>query len=373
MLAREFAMFIYFGTLLTCGATRPQSGDQPMYASDGWPLTLSSYSKCPGQCIGTDYDDTFLRPGSCVCSSEEEPKDCSPKRQTWKQCKWPFTGEEFRSIGEGIYFNLSAAAPSGRLQGVQNYTLNVRVIHDLDDTIVCSGGQFPKGVDKICQGTQKGKLYPGVAEFFYALSLGNQQDVVWGVTKANPSVPFSARPNKLSAVLGVKRCRGHDLEFRRRVCSCSGADACESNARDCTCFGLDDELAQYGHTRDAMDFINGDFSGMGFTKFKNWRELRQSLNQPAVFVGDNGQGDLAASEMMLIASQRGTVTNGAVIAAFIHDVRQKCDDECRQAWALQNIFFFGTYGDAAEIAAKLGLIPDDFARKVVDAVYERSA
>lgn len=304
-----------------------------------------------------------------------------------KNCTWPHKGSEFGHLGTpigdlaqfAVYGPVTPQPPHSHLRGLRDLSSarrlqllshGVRVLHDIDDTIVCSGGSHFKGIDKKCAGTKEKHLYPGVVELFYALSLGPSSAAVWGEAAANYTVPFSARPWVLFYLLAARQCSGEDLRFRQKICGCAGGSAgCKRKDADCGCFGIATELAQYGHLRDGTDFVNQRFKRLGRTKFGNWySNIYGHLGQPAVFFGDNGQGDLVASQLMLIASQRLSPRRGAVLAAFVHDVQEPpaCPSGgCRSAWARHNIFFFRDYAEATAIALDLGLISSRFAARIL--------
>merc|ERR1719487_1083799 len=112
---------------------------------------------------------------------------------------------------------------------------------------------------------------------------------------------------------------------------------------------------------------------MGYTKYSNWKSgVLGHVAAPTVFFGDNGQGDFAAAQMMLLRSQTEPMNKGRVVAAFIHDVAQTClSDECRTTWAEQNIFFFANYGEAADIAKNIGLVSEERSTRVIAEVKRK--
>lgn len=328
------------------------------------------------QCVGTQPTDTVFK-CNCKPGSEERSACSSPK--AWHDCQWPRT-HDWVSIGQGPFFDISRAAPGGHLIGIADLPAaellqeGVVVLTDLDDTVVCSGGP-PAGIDRTCNGTKKKDLYPGVVEFYYAMSLGSNRHAHWGRTRVSEIVPFSARPHEMKFAMAVKKCTSIDLVMRQRICGCGGEAPCfQADSMACTCFGMNVDDAQYGSFKDLVGFVASNFNRMGETKARNWMYFKKKLAKPAVFVGDNGQGDLVAAQMMLIQSQslpcKPSDCRGRVVAAFIHDVADECSQpECREAWALHNIFFFANYKEAAEKAAEVGLIPKPaHVQKVADAV-----
>jgi len=280
---------------------------------------------------------------------------------------WPQT-KDFKDVGQQPFV---WAAQELRVDQLRKEKIGVRVMTDLDDTLFCSGGgRISGGIDAVCAGTTKHGLYPKVAEFYYSLSLGFRADVTWGVTSAPGAIPFSARPSPLVAAaeavgrnFGVGHCGPKDFMVRERVCGCPSEVACKSRERNpkCSCFGIATELAHYGRLGNMTDVWNDDFTDMGYTKFNNWAmsQSRSKFDSPMVFVGDNGQGDLLAAQMMLAASfELPDSWCGQVIAAFIHDVADACDEGCKDAWAEQNIFIFSNYTEATQKAKQIRLLPE---------------
>jgi len=224
----------------------------------------------------------------------------------------------------------------------------VVVMTDVDDTIKCSGGP-PAGADGACMHTKKHEMYPGVVAFQLALARGRKDS-----KKPKKVIPLSARPAELSMFLSMKKDSKEGRAYARAA-----------EVQNVT-WGLDTENAQYGSVFDVTDFTElagmGDtdltrYDKLGHRKFKNWLKVANSFGQAAVFVGDNGQGDTVAAQMMLKRSADMKDEQGALRAAFIHDVIRRCvSKDCRETWAKHGIYMFQHYGDAADIAAELGLI-----------------
>merc|ERR1712190_134259 len=61
--------------------------------------------------------------------------------------------------------------------------------------------------------------------------------------------------------------------------------------------------------------------------------------------------------------------DGALRAAFIHDVRGLCKEEvCRERWAAHGIYLFSHYADAAGQAEALGMITSEGCKRVCAAM-----
>eukprot|EP00928_Gymnodinium_smaydae_P010681 TRINITY_DN14025_c0_g1_i5.p1 TRINITY_DN14025_c0_g1~~TRINITY_DN14025_c0_g1_i5.p1 ORF type:complete len:537 (+),score=42.12 TRINITY_DN14025_c0_g1_i5:123-1733(+) len=293
--------------------------------------------------------------------------------------------------------------PLPYIQGVQTmeqqngnlFIKGAQVLTDIDDTIKCSGGHQPAGIDSTCKNTDVGALYPGVVGFYKALTLGHQGPSTIVPAERFP-IPLSARPRALSLLLGMKRCKKVDLFFRQLACdgSCT-LFTCHQNYRkfrrrkenECSCFGLNTKAAQYGELLDyATDrenehiyerfkqkeeserspvFESGGYAKMAFSKFNGFLNLVKTLKKPVpmVFVGDNGQGDFSAAQMML--RFKDTHGHHHMHAAFIHYVRKDMDPDSAQftaaqkAWGKQRIYVFRDYMEAARIALENHIISND--------------
>jgi len=271
----------------------------------------------------------------------------------WEDCEWANFGEngddwsdKYPSLegypGEGIFTDVPKAI------AFDSSGVGALVIMDVDDTITCSGGFF--GGDKVCSGTSMGHMYPGVAEFALAVARGPANSV-------QPSlvVPSSARPDELSAFVAMKPDSPVGKAF-----AAAGARQGISD------WGLDCDNAMYGSIFDLRDVADAigkfdtdctRFDKFGSRKYHNWQGISGMGAKLGVFIGDNGQGDAVAAQMMLKRSESMTDSQGALRAAFIHDVMLKCTSrECQDTWAMYGIYLFSRYADAAMKALSLGII-----------------
>eukprot|EP00928_Gymnodinium_smaydae_P010685 TRINITY_DN14025_c0_g6_i1.p1 TRINITY_DN14025_c0_g6~~TRINITY_DN14025_c0_g6_i1.p1 ORF type:complete len:437 (+),score=34.31 TRINITY_DN14025_c0_g6_i1:367-1677(+) len=318
--------------------------------------------------------------GSCTVHHEQFDMDMSDC--TWLQVRHykhiqrppppyvkgvQFTRQAKQSQGDGMLFSKGA-----------------QILTDVDDTIKCSGGQQPAGNDETCKDTEPGAFYPGVVAFYKALALGHRDPE----SKIPPSqfpIPLSARPQKLSAIMGTKQCRKLDLHFRELMCGCTEAECDENVEGDkCGCFGLNTADAQYGHLLDYLTdrpkeliyldladmekkrgkpvFESGGYAKMAQSKFRGFINLVKQgrgheTQVPMVFVGDNGQGDFSAAQMML--RFRDMQGKSRMHAAFIHYVRKDLGpgefEAAQKAWAEQRIYLFRDYLEAGRIALNKAL------------------
>lgn len=73
-----------------------------------------------------------------------------------------------------------------------------KILSDVDDTVTCSGGSWPAGVDS---SFPKKALYPGVLAFYRELDLGSAGSDDWDSTSRVGNLVFlSARPHVYKSV-----------------------------------------------------------------------------------------------------------------------------------------------------------------------------
>jgi len=239
----------------------------------------------------------------------------------------------------GIYSHVPTVSPPTQTGGFA-------VISDVDDTMECSGG-FPGGADSICLGTEVGEMYPGVAQFQLALARGPRD-----ATSIRKVAPLSARAEELRLFLAMRENSTEDIAYR------TAAEAVGIQG-----WGLDVDNAMYGSLFDLTDIVHlrgtelTRYINFGYRKYKNWKSVGDNWGQGVIFVGDNGQGDAVAAQMMVRRSEGLSDQQGAVRATFIHDVLRRCTSSaCRDTWASHGVHLFEHYAHAAGLAAKMGLI-----------------
>jgi len=196
------------------------------------------------------------------------------------------------------------------------------------------------------------EIYPGAVQFMLELARGKRENK-WGNVQPPPLVRLlSARPQRLS--------------FLRMTTTSIVAREFERVARQnkLTSWGLDLEGSRYGRLRDVLPAVRGDFRAFGRTKVQNWvDELGLDAGQAkAIFIGDNGQGDVQAAFNM---AQFGP----PFAAAFIHhvvdapieqwtftDASANCFNADIAMLRRHKIHLFNGYLDASRKALSLGFI-----------------
>jgi len=337
------------------GQTQDESIELANLEDEGFPCRRYEICKCES----AGYEEATTCAANTCTFTPWAPRFCSPtgkgwafspdcpKIKSWKSCMWANFNDpkqDYDAPGQDHYVEVpEAPAPTGE---------PLAVLTDVDDTIKCSGGGVG-GVDKQCLGTKPHKMYPGVADFQLALARGVNNSM-----EPRKVIPLSARPSELRWILKMKE-NSPENEAYKKAASKAGIAS----------WGIDTVRAGYGSVADFIDVLFKvkltRFSRMGHRKFRNWRKIIPHVGGPTAFVGDNGQGDAVAAQMMLKESPMRTSLGGSMQVSFIHDVKQSCRSaECRTAWAKVGIHMFDHYPQAAEIAFRLGFISEESCSQV---------
>eukprot|EP00439_Symbiodinium_sp_Y106_P039359 s7302_g4.t2 len=217
-------------------------------------------------------------------------------------------------------------------------SVGAQILSDVDDTIKCSGGPRGGGIDEC--GYRK-EIYPGAVQFMLEIACGRAAGT-FSKDRPPPSVRLlSARPEKLG-FLRMKPTSKVAREFQR-----------VAEANELPSWGIDFQGSKYGRLRDVFPALLGDFRPFGRTKLRNWEEVLGTDvgQQKAVFLGDNGQGDVQAAHDMAMFGP-------PFVAAFIHQVADnKAVDHPR-------IRYFHGYLEASKIALQMRLISPSGHRRV---------
>ncbi|KAK1930355.1 hypothetical protein P3T76_014026 [Phytophthora citrophthora] len=222
-----------------------------------------------------------------------------------------------------------------------------KVLSDVDDTLYSSGGRYPAGLDTRYP---RHTLYPGVLPFYRELDLGTVGPDEWTDDRVGNLVFLSARPHVYKDV---------------------------SEKKSYTKFAaLHEKMGMHtlptmlaGNLRSGRAFMwQGDLEPMAQKKFDNFCEFYQLYPEfKHVFVGDNGQGDVRAAE--LIVEKFGP---DALEAGFFQRVQpmEKMfnyhSKEDLERWRKMNIIFFDTYVGAAVEALRMKKIRLGGLKKICD-------
>ncbi len=158
-----------------------------------------------------------------------------------------------------------------------------KVLSDVDDTLYCSGGSYPAGVDK-----RYGKkvVYPGVLAFYRELDLGTRGPEEWPDNRVGNLVFLSARPHVYKDI--SEKANFSKFEQLRLT----GEDG--RKGMHTTPALLTGDLIS-----GSQYIVNNDFEPLAAKKFENFKRYVSIYPEFShVFVCDNGQGDVRAGEMM---------------------------------------------------------------------------
>lgn len=222
-----------------------------------------------------------------------------------------------------------------------------KVLSDVDDTLYSSGGRYPAGMDTRFP---RHALYPGVLSFYRELDMGTNGPDDWTDDRVGNLVFLSARPHVYKDMSEKKSYAKFAALYEKM-----GMHT------------LPTMLA--GNIKSGRAFMwQGDLEPMAQKKFENFCEYYQLYPEfTHVFVGDNGQGDVRAAE--LIVEKFGSE---ALEAAFFQQV-QPLDKvfgyhskEDLERWRRMNIVFFNTYVGAAVEAVKMKKVRLGGLRKICE-------
>lgn len=271
-----------------------------------------------------------------------------------------------------------------------------KILSDVDDTLSCSGGRYPAGCDK--QLPRKA-IYPGVLDLYRELDLGADSEADWydevqlAVIRNNEDwllrdvgnlVFLSARPHFYRDWL-----ESHSFEKFRKLQEDRGLYATPTM--------LAGDIGS-----GAAYMMTDDFEYLAKKKFQNLLEYAQLYPEYShVFIGDNGQGDVRAAELVHTARRQAELPvapdghlaaggpaadDGAfgarppfiwpeLVMTYIHLVRpinetHGWDKNAPERWKEMNIVFVRNYVEAAHHAAvvcKPPLIRPEGLRRVMAA------
>lgn len=158
-----------------------------------------------------------------------------------------------------------------------------KVLSDVDDTLLSSGGMYPAGVDKRYA---KKTVYPGVLAFYRELDLGTEGPDEWEDDQVGNLVFLSARPHfyrdmsEKHNFAKFEMLRANTLDGRKGLHTTPSLLAGDLSSG-----------SQY--------MMRNDFEPLAKKKFDNFRRYVSIYPEyKHVFVCDNGQGDVRAAEIM---------------------------------------------------------------------------
>lgn len=216
-----------------------------------------------------------------------------------------------------------------------------KILSDIDDTLECSGGKYPKGRDR---SYPEHAIYPGVLAFYRELDLGSQgsESEEWESGRVGNLVFVSARPHVYEDVL-------ESAVFKKVE-------------------KLQKTRGKYGlYTSPSL--LAGDLSAGGnFIITDNFEPLAQKKYDTmceylkiypefkCIFIGDNGQGDVRAAEMVMANEN----FRDNMKRVYVHKVQAIEDtyvtNDLYKSYGDHSICYFDNYVDAAMDAYHQGLI-----------------
>ncbi len=158
-----------------------------------------------------------------------------------------------------------------------------KILSDVDDTLVSSGGSYPAGIDKRFP---KKMVYPGVLAFYRELDLGTRGPEEWPENRVGNLVFLSARPH-------VYKDLSEQSSFRKfeklRMLSADGRKGMHTVP----------SMLPGDITSGSQYIATNDFEPLARKKFDNFKRYVSIYPEyQHIFVCDNGQGDVRAAELM---------------------------------------------------------------------------
>lgn len=206
-----------------------------------------------------------------------------------------------------------------------------KILSDVDDTLVCSGGNYPAGVDK---SYPHKAIYPGVLSFYRELDLGIEGEDTWDVDRVGNLVFLSARPHVYKSLSESRTfLKFQQIEGLR--------------ARPALLSGNLGSGTKY--------LLNDDTKALAITKYQSFKEyITLYPEYKSVFIGDNGQGDVIAAEYMFrdkdLLSAAGDMSLSRAYMHVVQPLNQTRVDDIKYRNPFQvnhQICYFSTYIDAA--------------------------
>lgn len=210
-----------------------------------------------------------------------------------------------------------------------------KILSDVDDTLCSSGGHYPAGIDKRYA---KKVVYPGVLAFYRELDLGTSGPEEWPESRVGNLVFLSARPHVYKDMSENRSFSKFEKLHAKRKDGRRGMHTVPS-------------LLPGDLVSGSQFMVTNDFEPLARKKFENFKKYVSIYPEyQHIFVCDNGQGDVKASEMMFDNSP---YEFGPV---YVHKVQplHKTHGYEPEKWRKKEFMpcFFSTYPEAALDAAK---------------------
>lgn len=253
-----------------------------------------------------------------------------------------------------------------------------KIVCDVDDTLVCSGGSFPAGMDT---SYPKKELYPGVLGFLRELDLGTTKSSPTTIAPAASAQVSYYKHNKLADLTNKVNYVWEENRLSNLV-FLSARPHVYSDISEQMTYGKFENLRKnrglHGNPTllcGALDtgakfIVKNDMEPLAVTKFANYSEYSAIYPEfKVVFIGDNGQGDVRVSEMIMDSGA--DAMQGSLERVYIHLVQPLHKTHVKSDGLLcgtqsKNVCYFNTYVDAAVDALKHGLIQITGLRNVIE-------
>ncbi|GKY93983.1 hypothetical protein MPSEU_000365100 [Mayamaea pseudoterrestris] len=211
-----------------------------------------------------------------------------------------------------------------------------KVLSDVDDTLYCSGGMYPAGVDRRYP---RKTVYPGVLGFYRELDIGTQGPEEWKENSVGNLVFLSARPHLYKDISEKINFAKFEKLRTRRGDGRQGLHTMPS-------------LLAGDLTSGSQFLYQNDFEPLAKKKFDNFRRYVSIYPEyQHVFVCDNGQGDVRAGELMWDAFPYEFET---LFVHVVQDIRQTygyAAKRWREKEFRGRVIFFRNFVEAALRAA----------------------
>jgi hypothetical protein len=209
-----------------------------------------------------------------------------------------------------------------------------KILSDVDDTLLSSGGLFPAGIDKKYP---RKVVYPGVLAFYRELDLGTTGPDDWPEERVGNLVFLSARPHMYKDM--SEKANFEKFEKLRIV----GEDG--RRGMHTTPSLLAGDIAS-----GRLFMATNDLKPLAVKKFDNFKRYVSVYPEYShIFVCDNGQGDVHAGEMM---HDNFPYEYQATYVHIVQDI-PKTFGYALERWREKEYYpcFFTTYPEAALHAA----------------------